>query len=539
VLDALGYLHQRKIVHRDISPDNIMLARDVNRRTQVKLIDLGIAKALDAGSGFQTKKAMFIGKLRYASPEQLGGSSPPSSGEPPAIDGRSDLYSLGIVLYELLTGFYPIRGADESSVLAGQLFHPPLEFDATDPQGRISEPLREVLLRALAKAPDDRFQTAEEFRAALRAAASPEAADVAPVDAMARTQLSEQPTTTAVPSPAAPPGATVASATEQTAAPVMTAEAAPARPPRRGLAWAAAGALALVLAIVAAIGLWPSEEIAETAPDVDELAGIDFGTYKALVIGNDDYAFMPDLETASHDARDVAQILEDRYGFRINLLLNADRSTIVNALYELTSEAGPTENLLVYYAGHGSLLGPGGGGAWLPVDAQPMEDTNWVHTRYDVNMALEQSNARHVLVLADSCYSSSLAASPIAPEASNEPAAAGSSREAIVEALRQPTRLILAAGELKPIPDSAGDGHSVFTGALLEVLETNQGLLNIGDLFSRLQPRVHEASERLGALQRPQLGTLDGSPFASQGFFFLPSPEDQAAYDSTTSSRAM
>ncbi|HEY6051044.1 MAG TPA: serine/threonine-protein kinase, partial [Thermoanaerobaculia bacterium] len=102
---ALGYLHRRNVVHRDVAPDNLMLTSDEEGRPLIKLIDLGIAKALDSKSGDMTSTGVFLGKLKYASPEQYGALAP---GE--KIDGRSDLYCLGVVVYELLTGKRPFVG---------------------------------------------------------------------------------------------------------------------------------------------------------------------------------------------------------------------------------------------------------------------------------------------------------------------------------------------------------------------------------------------------------------------------------------------
>jgi serine/threonine protein kinase len=153
-LKALGFLHRRGLIHRDISPDNLMLTRGPDGEPLVKLIDLGIAKVLAAGGGL-TSTGIFLGKPRYASPEQLSAAE--------AIDARSDLYSFGVVLYELLTGMCPIQGKDVSSIMAGHLFRPPLSFAESDPRGRVPEDLRALVLRALAKDPAERFAGTEEL----------------------------------------------------------------------------------------------------------------------------------------------------------------------------------------------------------------------------------------------------------------------------------------------------------------------------------------------------------------------------------------
>lgn len=162
VLSALGYMHEKGTIHRDITPDNIMLTREETGFVRAKLIDLGIAKILDAGEDL-TVMHEFIGKLRYASPEQLAPRE-----DRGVIDGRTDIYSFGAVAYELLTGMKAFRG---DNILA--LFHAHqsgaiVPFEESDPQGELSPELREILLQAMAVNPDDRFATAEEFRQALR-----------------------------------------------------------------------------------------------------------------------------------------------------------------------------------------------------------------------------------------------------------------------------------------------------------------------------------------------------------------------------------
>ena len=156
-LRALGFLHRKGWVHRDISPDNIMLAEDVDHKPLIKLIDLGIAKKVTGGVDL-TSAEHFFAKMRYSSPEHFS-----ESGAEP----RSDLYSLGLVLYELLTGQQAITGADPHKLMRAQLEDPPLSFALSDPQGRVPEDLRQVVLRVLAKRPEERFATAEDFTSAI------------------------------------------------------------------------------------------------------------------------------------------------------------------------------------------------------------------------------------------------------------------------------------------------------------------------------------------------------------------------------------
>jgi serine/threonine-protein kinase len=155
-LSALGYLHKRGIVHRDVSPDNILLCRDEDGAPQAKLIDLGIAKVARDQENL-TAADEFLGKLRYASPEQL---TAPADGP---IDGRSDIYSLGAAVYELLTGVCAFRGKSLQSILAAHLTGSPVPFSESDPKDNVPLGLRRALIRSLEIAPEERFQTAEEF----------------------------------------------------------------------------------------------------------------------------------------------------------------------------------------------------------------------------------------------------------------------------------------------------------------------------------------------------------------------------------------
>jgi serine/threonine-protein kinase len=154
---ALGFLHRKGIVHRDVAPDNIMLTRDEHGAPVVKLIDLGIAKVAEAPVE-ATATGVFLGKLKYASPEQYG-SLPRGH----RLDGRSDLYGLGVVLYELSTGVLPFEGSTVVELLKAHVFAPPRPFSESDPSGRVPKDLREAVLKVLQKKREERYENAEEF----------------------------------------------------------------------------------------------------------------------------------------------------------------------------------------------------------------------------------------------------------------------------------------------------------------------------------------------------------------------------------------
>jgi serine/threonine-protein kinase len=156
-LSALGYIHDKNLIHRDISPDNLMITRDSDGSRLIKLIDLGIAKSLE-DTAILTRAGDFIGKISYASPEQFGG----------VVDARSDFYSLGVVLYELLTAAKPITATNTAAYIMAHHQTPPRPFSETDPEGRVPDALRRVVLKALEKKPEERYQTAAEFSAALQ-----------------------------------------------------------------------------------------------------------------------------------------------------------------------------------------------------------------------------------------------------------------------------------------------------------------------------------------------------------------------------------
>ncbi|NLU68637.1 protein kinase [Streptomyces sp. HNM0574] len=150
VLEALAYSHQHGIVHRDIKPANVI----ITQAGAVKVMDFGIARAMHGASNTMTQTGMVMGTPQYLSPEQALGKT---------VDTRSDLYATGCLLYELLTLRPPFTGETPLSVVYQHVQDDPtlpsLASDAVPPE------LDGLVMRSLAKDPDDRFQTAEEMRA--------------------------------------------------------------------------------------------------------------------------------------------------------------------------------------------------------------------------------------------------------------------------------------------------------------------------------------------------------------------------------------
>lgn len=165
-LMGLEHLHSMGLIHRDISPENIMLSQDHHGKLLVKVIDFGIAKQLAEGDGGQglTQTGMFLGKLKYASPEQAGFLK-----ENEHLDPRSDLYSFGIVMYEMLAGRAPFQATNPHGYILKHVTEKPLPIHELNPAVKVPPQLESIIQKSLEKNRDTRFATAAEFAAALEA----------------------------------------------------------------------------------------------------------------------------------------------------------------------------------------------------------------------------------------------------------------------------------------------------------------------------------------------------------------------------------
>lgn len=261
---------------------------------------------------------------------------------------------------------------------------------------------------------------------------------------------------------------------------------------------------------------------ASKAPTATRVDDMDFGRYHALIIGNRDYSSIEDLDTPVNDARAIAGILEKRYGFQVELLIDGDRLSIMKTINNLHEKLGENDNLLVYYAGHGSLVDVGKRdvGYWLPVNADPPpDDTYWVPNEF-VTGHLGRFKARRVLVIADSCYGGLLSSAP--GYLMLDRGSAEVNEEYIRYKLPRRSRLLLSSGGNKPVLDSVGDPHSVFAGELIEILRENESIMTVPELFATVEKAVRERAAASDFTQKPVLKSIKGAGHEIGDFFFVP-----------------
>jgi formylglycine-generating enzyme required for sulfatase activity len=237
----------------------------------------------------------------------------------------------------------------------------------------------------------------------------------------------------------------------------------------------------------------------------------DFGRYYALVIGNQSYQQLDEVKTARADAKEAARLLEEQYGFEVELLLDADRDRMLWTLSRLPKRIPRQErdSLLIYYVGHSRMSRKNGAGWWLPVDAAKEADTDWIPAALISNI-LGTVRARHILVVTDSCYSGNL-------QMPDDGGRRQESKEARLRRLVEtPSLTVLQSGGEQPVYENR-DRNSLFARNFLHTLSVNRHILSGRVLFERMVQPYFRATEQL-----LEYGYLTGTEREQGDFIFAP-----------------
>lgn len=247
-----------------------------------------------------------------------------------------------------------------------------------------------------------------------------------------------------------------------------------------------------------------------------------FGNYHALVVGLETYMYWEDLESSHEDARIIARLLSERYGFDTTMLLDATGAEILSAINDLRERVDSDDNVLIYFAGHGQLLAPESSarsrGYWLPINAERQRTTWWV-ANSAINDYLAILDARSILVVADSCFGGALSTDPSSMLLGGD---APMSERLIELGLSRQARYVLSSGGLRPVLDGAQGQHSVFARAMIEVLEESEEVLRAQDLFALVAQRTEQMASRMGVEQQPELRPIREAGHEAGSFFLVP-----------------
>ena len=283
-------------------------------------------------------------------------------------------------------------------------------------------------------------------------------------------------------------------------------------------------------ALVAESRAGPTIAASSKLPDVGSSMDLPLGQNYALIIANSEYKNFPKLGSVAKDAQDVEHVLIDRYGFKghTRVFYNATRAQMMNAVYEMTKVVGKGDNLLIYFAGHGALDESTSRGYWLPVDAENgASKINWISSRDMTEMVATMSDVRHILIVADSCYSGAMIRDSNVRLVSKDTGVTGQQKMMRLMA-RMPSRTVLTSGGNEPVLDSGSDGNSIFAREFIETLSRNIHIMTGSALYGSIFDPVQKAAMRVGAMtgkvlsQSPRYSMLADAGHMNGEFFFVP-----------------
>ena len=244
--------------------------------------------------------------------------------------------------------------------------------------------------------------------------------------------------------------------------------------------------------------------------------GVNFGNYYALIIGNENYTSLSKLKTPINDATRLDNILKTQYGFKTQLLRNANRIEILKALGKYSDSLNDNDSLLIFYAGHGTLTAARG--HWQGVNSTTKDEGDWISNQ-NITDKLDEMDAKHVLVIVDSCYSGAISRGTIEEL---DPAMKESEKLSWVKRkVALMSRGAITSGGLEPVPDGQGK-HSVFAHALMQHLERNKTILPARSMFDVIEPKIIQRAKDNGDQQDPEYARLESAGDENGEFIFKP-----------------
>ncbi len=263
----------------------------------------------------------------------------------------------------------------------------------------------------------------------------------------------------------------------------------------------------------------------------DALDGLN---YYALLIANEDYVHdttFPDLRTPVADVEAIGHVLEQRYGFEVKILRNADlrtmKSEFTRIFYHEPSDSDPDNDkdaILIYYAGHGHVSDARLNNAyfWAPVDAAYNDPDSWYET-LAIEKYMATTSTPQIMVVADSCFAGKVLSRDgqgVSPVDENS----RMFRDFLKEYTQNKrSRFVLTSGGMSPVLDGGGGDHSVFARSFLEMLQFNDGIISADNMHRNVAPRVMDLAKKQSFVQQPEFGYLRSAGHES-GVFYLPAP---------------
>ena len=257
-------------------------------------------------------------------------------------------------------------------------------------------------------------------------------------------------------------------------------------------------------------GLWENGKEAEGKTTLAKFTTDE--KYYALIIGNNNYEKLEDLDNAVNDAKDLEKVLREKYGFETTLLIDEKSDETENAIIKFTQNREKNDNILIYYAGHGELVKKQKRGYWLPTDAGPTQDSKWLSNN-NIKDLISSSDAKHILLIVDSCFSGSLM------RGSGDQKSIEKLTSKRIERLQaKKTRIVITSGGNEQVVDGIGAStNSVFAQPLIKYLKENTDVIQSIKLFQKVQSYVIDNAD-----QTPNHSTIHGTGHDGGEFLFFP-----------------